>query len=73
MICTALRWIYSLIIHLELYSCENKMSPDEADMDLDLHDKLVATEVEKFHSLYEGVEDKTVPVSNIAESQADPA
>ena len=47
------------------------MSPDEADMDLDLQDKLVTTEVEKFHSLYEGVEDKTIPVSNIAESQAD--
>ena len=22
-------------------SCENEMSPDDADMDLDLHDKLV--------------------------------
>ena len=52
-------------------SCENKMSPDEADIDLDLQDKLVTAEVEKFHSLYEGVEDKTIPVSNIAESQAD--
>ena len=33
------------------------MSPDEADMDLGLQDKLVATEVEKFNILYEGVED----------------
>ena len=32
-------------------SCENKMSPDEADMNLDLQDKLVTTEVEKFNSL----------------------
>lgn len=41
-------------------SCEEEMSPDEAGNDLDLQDKLDPTEVEKIHSLYKGVEDKTI-------------
>ena len=35
-------------------SCEIEMSPDEANMDLDLQDKLDATEVEKIRTLHEG-------------------
>ena len=50
-------------------SCEKEMSPDEAGNDLDLQHKLDVTEVEKIRRLYEGVEDKIIPVSNVAESQ----
>ena len=50
-------------------SSEIEMSPDEAYMDLDLKDKLNATEVEKIHTLHEGVECKTISVYNFAESQ----
>ena len=63
MICTVLRWT-----SFET-SCEKEMSPDEAGNDLDLQHKLDVTEVEKIRRLYEGVEDKTIPVSNVAESQ----
>ena len=45
------------------------MSPDEADMDLGLQDKLDATEVEKIRTLHEGVKYKTIVVYNFAESQ----
>jgi len=45
------------------------MPPDEAGSDLDLQDKLDVTEVEKICSLYEGVKVKTMPVSDVAESQ----
>ena len=50
-------------------SCGKEMSSDVADNEIDLQDKLDITEVEKIHSLYEGVEDKTIPVSEISESQ----
>ena len=46
-----------------------EMSPDETYKNLDLQDKLDITEVEKIRSLYEGVEDKTIPVSSVTESQ----
>ena len=39
-------------------SCGNEMSSDEADMDLDLLDKLDPAEVEKICGLYERIEDK---------------
>ena len=42
--------------------CKIEMSPDEADMDLDLKDKLNATEVENIHTLHEGAEYKTISV-----------
>ena len=45
-------------------SCGIEMSADEADMD-----KLDTAEVEKISSLYEGIEDKATPVSDVAESQ----
>ena len=40
-------------------SCGEETSPDEAGSDIDSQDKLDHTEVEKIHSLFEGVEDKT--------------
>ena len=39
------------------------------EVDNDLQDVLDATEVDKICSLYEGIKDKHLPVSNIAESQ----
>ena len=50
-------------------SCGIEMSSDEEDKDIDLQDKLDAAEVEKICSLYEGIEDKAIPVSDVAESQ----
>lgn len=40
-----------------------------ADDDLDIVEKLSATEVEKLHGLFKGIEDKSIPVSHIAESK----
>ena len=50
-------------------SCGIEMSSDEEDMDIDLQDELDTAEVEKICSLYEGIEDTAVPVSDVSESQ----
>ena len=58
-----------LINTLSETDCMNEMPPDETGNDLNLENRLAVTEVEKLHSLYEGVVDKIIPTSTIAESQ----
>ena len=41
----------------------------ETGSDLDIVDKLNATDVERIHDLYEGIKDKSVPAANIAKSK----
>ena len=67
--CLNNRYCNEMDILLFEASCNKEMPPDETGSDLDLQDKLDVTEVEKICSLYEGVKVKTMPVSDVAESQ----